>query len=250
MSYKKILFSGCSFTDSSDLKNHHWTNLLCQHYKAQCYNTAMGGSSNSEIFFRAVEHNVTDNYDLTVVAWSSLSRLTVYYADHNVDLPTIVNPFRIAGFNQSDSILSDLAKLYYGNFDNCYMHLKHWLLQAISLANFLTNQGRSYVFIKGFENYLSDFLQINYSDHMRFTGLSDQTRSLLDFSNRPDDYIKQKVNIIQSLIYKVKTLNWVNFESNSIFDGRVDFSSDGVHPGIESNKRTYNQIISYLESQM
>ncbi len=253
MSYEKILFSGCSFTDgsgfnSSDLKKYHWTSLVGQHYNAQCYNIAMGGLSNSEIFFRTIEHTVNDKYDLTIVAWTSLSRMTIYYADQNVDTPTIVNPYTIGGFNSKDKILIDLAKIHYGYFNNYYMHLKHWLLQIISLANFLTNQQRSYVFVKGFENYLSDFFQVSYNETVKFSNVSEEIKSWLDFDNRPDNYIKDKVESIQTLISKVKALNWVNLDSASIFDSRVDVNQDGVHPGPLSNKTTYTQIVSYLES--
>lgn len=249
---KKILFDGCSFTANNgfQLENQakfHWPNLVSNHYQAEFKNLAIGGSSNTAIFNRVVEHTTSTGYDLVVVQWSEIGRYWAYHANHNVDDFTIIGSWEPTGFCYNNTETQQYAKLHQTYFDNHYVNLRQWMCQSIALAGLFDSQNQPYVFVKGFENYVKDFDHIEYTADTGFVNLSSDVQRLLDFDHRPDDYMLRKVTEIQTLLIRTKQLNWINFDLPGFYDSAVDRADDQMHPGPVSNSNFTKQFISYCD---
>lgn len=254
MTVEKILFEGCSFTASNGYTEvqqykFHWPYLLQQHYQFEFTNTAIGGSSNDEIFSRALHGTVDSSYDLAVVQWSEIGRHCIYHATDNIDDYTRINRGFPSGFRFDDQAVQQYAKLHYAYFNNGYVNLRKWLLQTIALAGYFESRGQNYIFIKGFENYISQFESISYSVRDGFVGLLPEVKELLDFDQRSDDYLLKKIVDIQKLMQQVKNLNWLNFGGPSINDAQFDLSEDNIHPGADSNRALADQFIIYCNQK-
>lgn len=252
MTFQKILFAGCSFTadcgfNENNRSKYHWPCLLEQHYDAMQTNIAIGGCSNEEIFHRAVEACIEIRSDLAIVMWSQLERQWIYFDDNNIDDFTIINNGIIKGNNSHRKEALTYAKLHYVYFNNQYMNLKKWLLQCIALANFFENHHQPYVFALGFSNLINSFKKIKYNNG--FIDLDDVCKAVLDFDNRPDDYIWKKINVLQNLIFQTSKLNWLDFNGSSFFDSQVDVADDGGHPGVLSNQKLYQQFVTYIDQR-
>ena len=255
MSIKKSLFVGCSFTADSGFtepnrSKYHWPQLICQETGHVMINHALTGMSNHEIFLRTIESAIADNYDLVVVMWSEIGRSWAYTSDNNVDDYTILNRGVPVGFNCNTGFAKLYAKLYYTYFNNQYVNLKNWLLYCLSLEKFLKQQNVPYVFIKGFNNYVDDFAKITYNDG--FVNV-DNLKLLLDFDQRPDDYILKKVQVIQSLIQAQDQSRWLNLHGDSFNDMATnladqDLSDDQQHPGAQTNQQLANHFVKFYKS--
>lgn len=237
---KKILYVGCSFTENcgfsgENIAQFHWPHLLAEFLDARYHNAGIGGSSNEEIFFRTVETISRDKFDLVVIMWSSIGRKWVYFGDRNVDDYTMINNGVCKGFQSDHCEIKEYAKLHHGYFNNAYVDIKKWLCMILSLQEMLDRQETDFIFIKGFENFIHDFRSVTYDQQQGFNQCVEPLKQLLDFDNRPDWYIQQKISSIQQLMAKVNHDRWLNFHDSSFDDMAVDTADDGRHPGPLTN---------------
>ena len=232
------------------IENHskyHWTHQLVNHYGTNFHNIGIGGMSNHEICLRTIDQCLNNQYDLVIVMWTSIGRLWVYYNENNVDDFTGMNPTHSFGLNSSGQSIDQLHKIYYSYFQNNYVEIKHWLLQAISLASFFKLRNQPYIFIKGFENFINDFSTVEYNNG--FTPCTKSLSDMLDFKNHPNDFILDKVNNIKNLLIENKKSNWINLHNESFRDLSEDLADDLSHPGPISNKKISSQIIQHIDNQ-
>jgi hypothetical protein len=252
MHKRKILFAGCSmtaecgFSEQSRIK-HHWPHLLSQKFDCYYNNIAIGGMSNEEIYYRTLETVLQQEFDLVVVMWSAIGRRWIYYNTNNVDDWTSINPHSLSGYCCQTTEVKDFSKINKAFFENSYMNIKHWLLLINSLQNIFVNSNQPYVFAKGFDNYLQEFKSANYTNNG--FDLASNIMPLLDFDNRPDYYIYEKLSIIKNLISQVDCSNWANWDETSFQDSCVDLSEDNMHPGIKSNLNFLNLITNHIEQR-
>ena len=249
MTDKKILFDGCSFTANNGFKTEnqckfHWPHLLSQHYQTKFDNNAISGSSNEEIFHRVISATQRNSYNVVFVQWSEVSRQWVYWGNDTLNRFTIINQGLPIGFQKDRPEVKQYAKLHYTYFNNYYVNLKKWLLQVLALGGYLRSISQPYVFIKGFENSISRFTDVEYSNN-GFKNISPFLKKLLDFDNEPDNVILERINNIQVLLNKVQQLDWLNFDSKSFVDSKVDLSDDFLHPGPQTNTQLTEQLILY-----
>jgi hypothetical protein len=250
----KILFVGCSLTAESGFtqenqSKYHWPWLLASHYNYSFQNAALNGMSNEEIFYRTTEILTNNQFDLVVVMWSEIGRKWVYFENNNVDDYTIMNKAPITGNFPHKNIVQDYAKLHYTYFDNQYINLKNWLLQIIALENFCKINNQPYVFAKGFENHINDFLKVDFKEN-GFINI-EPLKYMLDFDNRSDSYVKEKIQIIKNLITKIDKTNWINFDSDAFLSDNysIDLSDDHAHPGTDSNLKIALDFISHCKKK-
>jgi hypothetical protein len=249
---QKILFAGCSFTADCGFREenrdkYHWTCLLQQHYNAEQTNIAIDGCSNDEIFLRSVEASIKNSYDVAIIMWSGLGRRWIYFDHKNIDDFTIINNGVVTGNNYLQKAACDYAKLHYAYFDNQYMNLKNWLLQSIALANFFKNRDQPYVFAPGFSNMIDRFAKIRYDQG--FVNMDDACKAMLDLDNRPDDYVWIKVKVLQDLIAQASQLDWLYFHGKNFYDSAIDLADDQEHPGIGSNQKLYQQLVTHIDQR-
>ena len=244
-----VMVAGCSFSATCGFSEEnlplHWVRLLSNHYSCQVNNIAIGGASNDEIYYRTIEAlNNGQPYDLVIVQWTSIGRQWIYFDDNNVDDFTIINFGNIAGLVPNRDAVNQYARLHYSYFNNQYMNLKKWLLQILSLQTLLKD--KPFVFVKGFDNFLSSFSSIDFLES-GFNNI-DAVKHLVDFENRPDEYIADKVNTIQSLIEKIDKSKWVNFDALEFSLELDDLADDKAHPGPIGNKKLFLGIIDHCRN--
>jgi hypothetical protein len=249
MSQKQALFVGCSFTEDcgftvENQPKYHWPHLFCQQIGFDLHNHAIGGMSNQEIFLRTVELVTNNSYDLVTVMWSAVGRHWTYCSDYNVDDFTILNSAVPKGLYADTTHVKDYAEMHYKWFDNRYVSTKQWLLYSLALENFLKNLNVPFIFIKGFDNNVNSLLSASYDNGFKQI---DSLKSMLDFDNRPDDYILKKLNVLQSLVHKQDTAHWVNLDQKSFWDSTVDVADDLSHPGIETNANLAKSLIKFYK---
>jgi hypothetical protein len=249
MSVKKSLFIGCSFTadcgfNIDNQPKYHWPQLVCQHTGHQIVNLAIGGMSNNEIFLRTIEAITLNDFDLVVIMWSEASRFWAYRSDHNVDDFTILNSGIAKGFKCLEDSTKWYSQLHYTHFNNQYVNTKSWLMYCLALEKMLKIQTIPYVFIKGFDNYVDDFANATYTN--RFNNV-EQLQDLLDFNNRPDDYILKKIKVIQSLIQAQDQSRWLNLYGPSFSSMKIDLADDLSHPGPETNLQLATDFIKFYK---
>jgi hypothetical protein len=246
---KKILFVGCSFTADSGFTEHnairyHWPWLLSRHYDFYFYNAGIGASSNEEIFYRTIELTADQNFDLVVIMWTSLGRKWAYFSEPNIDEYTMISP-TLGGW-KSDSYEAELFhKIYLTCFNNRYISLKQWLDQIICIQGYLANKNQPYVFIKGFDNFVSDFNNIQCHQN-GFDNVSDFVKKVLDFDNNPDHRLHNKISEIQRLIQKVNTEHWADFINFDTYNRIVDLADDNYHPGPITNQLICQALIDHI----
>jgi hypothetical protein len=255
MSRKKILFVGCShtadsgFTEENQVK-YHWPWLISQHYNCYFHNAGFGGSSNDEIFYRTSELVLQNSFDLVIVMWSDIGRKWVYFNENNVDDFTIINYGNTVGYNSSSPELKKYTKLHYAHFNNEFINIKHWVMQTLLLASLLKERKLKFLFIKGFDNYTTDIINSSYSTKNGFI-LSNSLKKFLDFNHRPDYYILQKLLSLKTLTDLANQSYWFNFDSHAFISPFycVDVADDNSHPGIESNKKLYLDLVNYVQRE-
>lgn len=247
---RRILSVGCSLTadcglTQSGLRYAIWPQLVAEHYQCALDNVAIGGCSNREIFSRSVDRLCTDHYDCVIICWTALSRYWIYFSQNNVDDFTGILPNKNFGHRFNDSSVGMMARLIYSDFNNLYVLFKHWLQDIICLQHMLDHRQQPYVFVKGFENLVCDIQQVKYDPNDGFGSMNDSVRQILDFDNRPDDYILAKIQDLQRLLNCVKHENWLNIFNSSVHDVAVDRADDGQHPGERSNQLLAGRLISH-----
>lgn len=247
---KKALFVGCSFTANCGFKPenqaiYHWPHIFCQQTEHEMVNRGIGGMSNQEIFLRTVEAVTDESYDLVVVMWSEVGRQWIYCSDGNVDNFTMLNSGLPKGFRNDADFVNAYAKLYYTHFNNRYVATKHWLLYCTALENFLKNKNIPYVFARGFDNNVDTFVNATYSNG--FSNI-DSLKSFLDFNNRPDDYILEKITKIQNLVKAQDQSKWLNLYSKSFKDTTIDLADDARHPGPKTNLVFASELINFYKN--
>jgi hypothetical protein len=255
MTKKRILFSGCSHTANSgfseeNIKKFHWPWLLSDHFDCYFYNSAIGGSSNDEIFYRTLELVSQYSFDLVVVMWTSIGRKWEYFSDDNVDDFTILNGGVTLGFNKDDPNIQQYSKIYYSLLNNEYMDTKRWIDQTLALGAILKETNTKFVFIKGCENRVTDILNSGYTEFG--FDISDDLKSILDFNNRPDYYINEKLKELKLLTHRANQPYWFNFSDPAFISKTycLDFSDDGEHLGKLSNQKLTSRLIPFCEAMM
>jgi len=250
----KVLFAGCSFTADSGFTSEnqikfHWPHLLGKHYDFDIDNIAIGGMSNEEICFRTIER-VTQNphYDLAIVMWSGLNRKWVYFSDNNVDDFTIINNGIIVGNMRYHKSVQDYAKLHYGYFNNRYINVKRFLLMIKTLSTMLDAVRIPYIFINGFE-YQFDRLSRIYENDLH-TALNDDEKKMIDFSNRPDEYIIAKLRDLRIIMDSIDRSKFLNHGNYSFYKATVDLADDGEHPGPKSNQDLTDELIKHIDDNI
>jgi hypothetical protein len=250
----RFILVGCSHTANSGFDKNidkHYVNLLHTGTQRKIINLAIGGMSNNEIFNRIVEYvlnNTIDQDDIVIVQWSDLHRLWVYESDNNVDDYTQITPV-VCG-NGDLSIAEKYHRLYVSRYNNQYMHLKHWLIKMIILQQFFWSKDIRYLFVAGFDNLLSDLdvFRGQQITNLQDTSISTNLQKILDFGNRPDCYIIEKINAILNLYNQLDFAHCLKFGEFSFGRVQLDLADDGYHYGAQTNAIWAREILSHLSA--
>jgi len=242
----ELLTVGCSFTadcgfTDENRKKYHWPELFAKNFNYNLNNHAIGGMSNEEIFYRTIHAITKNDYDLVIVMWSSLHRKWLYFNENNVD------DFVSANFGSNNNFaVQEFAKVYYAYFSNHYIEIKKWLLSCIALQEILNSKKIKWRFARGFNNHIDEFSNINYKNNA-WSGNTTPIKRILDWENRPDEYLHEKILDIQYLIKRLQKDNWINLYTSPFNQLSTDVADDNQHPGPEANKIFLQDLIDSFE---
>jgi hypothetical protein len=251
----KVLITGCSFSAGggwleSNL-HYHYSQILQNSTNWQLVNRAVGGCSNREISLRTVENCLLDYYDFCIVQWSSLHRLWLYEAEHNIDNKTQIFP-STCGWGDLNAA-TKLSKMMIGRYLNDYMALKQWFLDQISLQAFFEKNHIKHVFIRGFPNYCPDIQKI--LDQGTFSSIPEieiptNIKKILNFEENPDDYLYDKILTLIKLYQLIDKSKCIGYNTNNTNYGLLenfsnDRADDGMHPGKQPNQLLSQLILDY-----
>jgi hypothetical protein len=237
-----ILVIGCSLSDDSGFIEPN--GKVWHHYIPKLHNVtnlSISGHSNYKIFIKTcAEILANSSYDLVVVQWSSLFRLslnkglTIY--DNHVHL-TLNGP--TLGFDK-------FYDLWEKNFIHPRVTLTEFLSLVSALAAFLKLHNINYVFIKGSENFLNNLIFDSWRQ------CSDEFLDIVMFrTHLPDWEIDQYYTPMRKLYVAMTNLTvgrWVNLDHQDWFSNIIDVADDGAHAGILTNKMYYNQFNNFIKT--
>ena len=250
MTVKKMLIVGGSENIIiEENQDYHYITLLKQHGDYDIKNISIRGISCDESFYRCIPELEQTQYDLALILWTPLSRKSVYFSDDNIDDFTMISNGNIWGFNQNHSSIRQYTKLHYAYFNNQYINVHRLLTQILIMQSYFKAKNTPLIMCRDGDDYIPDILVSDYSESHGFVNLSSSLKAILDFNNRPDHYILQKLNVLKLLIEKVDRSCWIDFENFGFETQKVDRRSDEYHAGPISHSNFFKLLISNLEKR-
>lgn len=244
---KVLIVGGSENVVDEENQNYHYITLLQQLEKYEVKNISIGGMSCAESFYRCVPEVEQTDYDLIIILWTPIWRKWVYFSDRNIDDFTMIAPGNIVGFNKESSAVNQYSRLYHAYFNNQYINTHRFLSQVLLLQNYFKVKNIPLVMCRDGEDYITDIIAADYTQDQKFTNMSDRLKQILDFDNRPDYYILQKLNVLKLLVKKINRSLWIDFENFTFQDQKVDRHSDGFHAGPVSHANFFKLLISKLK---
>ena len=231
-----IGFCGCSYTEGFGLVNRQaerYAHLVSTRFGCDYANYAVGGSSNSDIFIQAIQ-SINEN-QITVVQWSSPGRAKFYHYDGYSTYTRGVESAHPDVTENRYRIFSDVFTIL-DSYYNQYHYLSKYVKSLNAIASNLNNK---IFYINGLM-YI-DPIFLNTVDNMNFFTFNKITKNILNFENFPDEVIIKNIHTIRNYL-KVVDHTWINSCIN-LADMRVDYGTDGRHPGLLSHMK-YAEVIS------
>ena len=186
-------FVGCSLTFGEgfpeELRDQYiYDRLVSRYFDASETNFGSPGASNYKIFMRAAQALKSRKFDIVFVQWSPINRL---WLSPGPETHWFVNDVKNSSFRYRDLYVSPKELLAFKNLLLLFNHDYQNLLDLIDYCSFLeilAKQARSkLVFINGCILWKDDFNNPLGPDLA--TCLSDYSKIILDFDNRPDDEV-------------------------------------------------------------
>jgi len=237
-----ILVVGCSFSDSSGFTEP--TGKVWHHHIPKTHNVtnlSIGGCSNYKIFVKAcTELLVNLNYDLIVIQWTSLYRLSL-----NKGL-TIYENFVHLTLNSPTADYDKFYDIWQKNFIHPRIALSEFLTLISAMADFLTIRKLNYVFIKGSENFLNSLTYpVWHQSDDDFLDIVLHRSELPDWEI--DTYYKPLRDQYDAMS-KLTSARWVNLDQQDWFSNMVDLADDKKHGGVLANKMYYDQFNNFIKT--
>lgn len=245
----KVCFNGCSFTVGEGFAEHQrdqyiYDRLLSKQFGFDSTNVAIGGSSNYTIFMRSAREIISNKYDLVITQWTALNRIWLYPGPDTV---FFTNDQRFPDYKYRDLYLSASDKKTFCNTLRLMNHDFNNIIELVDYCNILCNLAGSnstrVIFVNGLLPWQHDFVQ-PLSDDLE-QSLSEYTKSMLDFDNRPDHEIVEFFTKLQIKFLDLDQSKWSNLFT-SFMSAATDTGPKGHHPGLASHKWMADNISNYL----
>lgn len=237
-----ILVSGCSYSHDSgfnDPAGKVWVHRINPDHSVK--NLSLRGQSNYKIFTKVCAELVTNPnlYDLVIVQWTTLFRLSLNNGSSIYDNPVNLTLSDVK--NQSS-----FHKLWSNNFIHPRIEILEFLTQISVLASFLNSKNIRYVFIKGWDNDLSNLNHAHWSacDSV-FQDMVLHKDELPDWEI--DLYYNQLRNQYRAML-ELSQDRWLNLNTEDWFSLIIDTADDQQHAGVLTNEKFYNQVKDYVKN--
>ena len=259
------LFSGCSYTAGSgfDLRKdepHLWVNLLHSQHpklnKTQLINVAVEGDSNGNIFKNTIFNLLTQpDVKYVFVQWTSVPRynlslgLETYSTIQSFIPNSKLRTHNLHNITYSSKYLQEINDRFTALAHDHYEIVN--LLYYINSINHLCQLKKCRIFhINGLCPW--DYEYFTKVNNVLPSEYTEYTKAQIQIDTRSDNEIFELYNMIHNEYNTpggVQKDSWLNLYS-SMWDQRIDFNDDGVHPGIKSNQLYYQQFTQALDSKI
>jgi hypothetical protein len=260
---KKVLFSGCSYTQGTGFEEANrtpklWVNLLHQNstlHNHQLICVAEAGRSNASIFNSTLYELTHNKIDYAFVQWTSMPR---YELQLGLELySTKVFFIPNAGLFDVNTNEINYSKSYLEKIRDRFVtlvNIHYEILDLVRYVNILIKiaelSNTKIFFINGLcpwdNGYFTQLNNAIPSDYTPFT------KTLINVGNRDDEEIFKLYNKIHQEYTEAGTIqesHWLNLYS-SMLSTKIDTNNDNVHPGIKSNHSYYTNFLKALEEKL
>jgi len=204
-------------------------------------NLSLYGQSNYKIFSKTTKALYQNEFDLIIIQWTSLFRLT-FNSGHSIDDNEEICTFTSVWNPQLKKIHSVWSRY----FIHPRVEIVEFLLHILALSDLLQAKNIPYIFIKTFENYFSELQKDTW------TLCSDDFLDTVLFRHQSQDWeIEKFYTELKDLYDKVESLtgkHWLNLKSDPWFDQIFDYADDGGHPGINTCKKYGNDVVDFAKT--
>jgi hypothetical protein len=249
------VFAGCSYTSGAGFaleKNEPklWVNQIHREFFPNTHklNVSCGGRSNAGIFQDTVTALTSYTVEYAIIEWTSMPR---YELELGFELYNTRQVFLPNG-PCTDHNLNDVkySKTYLNSIRDRFTSLAHnhyEILNVIQYINTIVNLAKisntKVFFVNGLCPWDQEFF--NKKHNVLPSDYTVYTQQLLHVCNRNDEEIFQLYEKLHNNFTQAGGIHeqlWLNLYS-SMDQNRVDFNSDQIHPGFQSNDR-YVKIFS------
>jgi hypothetical protein len=233
----KILVAGCSMSSGwgFDLEKQDpqiWPNLVGKKLNAEVINIAQTASSNYDIFLQVLLAQQYDSYDMTLVQWTGLDRITL---SSGLDSLIILN--NIDPANQSP-IFQHVSPADLRTFSRVMTVINNMWKAFVDLSRMtqILSQNSTY-FINGNLPWTTDFFyNPGYDTFTNFLLAIDTDHKLV---RGQIDQIKQ--NLLSD--------RWVNLPQGWQYSKLDSVSDTDIHAGPDSHQFYAQQVINFLKEK-
>lgn len=230
-----IYVNGCSFTYGDELENPNlaWPQLLGSKLSASMTNDATSGGTNQRTVYRAIK-NLSQNYDLYVIAWTSNLRYTFYRADDNYEInfnPQLVN--KLCG---NDPAFKSWGEVLYSSWHNELYSFKLWLQQIVQLQAMFKSHGKRYLMLNTFHNNLEAW----GASKEQFIP---KVKDLINFDIMNDEQIFAEYEEIQYYLKLVDRENFYQFDTFSLTDLTTQYKTGAGGHFLEEGHAAVSQLL-------
>ena len=235
----KILVCGCSISSgwgfSGEKQNPGiWPNIVAERLDAQVVNWAKTASNNYDIFLQAMGAITADSYDMVLVQWTGLDRITLASGLDSFILINTVDP------NTQSPLYKDIPVEDLRSYSQVITSINNMWKAFVDLATMtdvLSTQSTPVYFINGNLPWTTDFF--NNPKHDSFTKI------LLSI-----DTDEPKVrSIIDQTRARLTTDTWVNLHQGWQYNQLDTVSQTDIHAGPHSHEFYATQVVKFLKEK-
>ena len=236
----KILITGCSFSSGWGV-SASWPDLLGDNLAVNINCVAESSSSNQDIFIKTCKNLHNTSYDLILVQWSALNRITVS--------PSSINSKIVVSHN-NQFLKESLPNLNSSNIDTFVrvftllnQDWKHYF-DLIDMIEYLQNDSRIY-FINALLPWDNDFFDIGWD--IPLIKPNQFLSNLLQVDEFDDVQLKILLESVIQSRDKINKLKWINLTQNWN-ELKVDVvSHSDPQPGNKSQMVFANQVADFIK---
>lgn len=233
----KILVAGCSISSGwgFELEKQDpqiWPNLVAKEFDAEIVNVAQTASSNYDIFLQTLLAQQYDNYDVTLVQWTGLDRITLSSGlDSLIILNNIdpanrsaifqhVSPEDLRTFSRVMTVINNMWKAF---------------ADLSRMTQILSRRSSNTYFINGNLPWTTDFFYNPGHDPFTNFLLSIDTDHKL---------VRDQIDLIKQ---NLKADHWINLAHGWQYSKLDSVSATDIHAGPTSHQFYSQQVINFLK---
>jgi len=212
----KIYVNGDSFVygdELSDRNTEAWPNRLGCLMGATTVNDSALGGSNSRTVYHTIR-NLSNDFDLYVIVWTSDSKFTFYKSDDNTE--TNFSPPLIDYRFGDQDYFKIWGRTLYQTWYNRLWGFKLWLQQIMQLQSMLVQHNKNYIMLNSHDNHLGRWT----ADRDNFI---DQVKRMINMDVMNDQQIFAEYEEIQYYVSQIDQSSFYGWGTFTLRDLKNQF---------------------------